>query len=795
MTTRIPLVLGLLLPLLGSQFAHSRAQDTTVASNLARGEAIYKSQCADCHGAMGEGVVGAYDRPLVGDLAIGQLATEIDKTMPEGNPSACVGEDAKAAAEYIFHTFYSEVAQNRQHPPKPMLSRLTGEQFRQSISDIYASADWIPRPENKRGIAADYYRSAKHRKEDKVLERIDPAINFDFGRESPGQGIEPKEFSIVWRGGLKVDRSGMYEIIVRSTCSFTLQFGRHDRSLINNHVQSGDKTEFREPIYLTAGRIYPFHLNFFQRERKTELPPANISVSWIVPGGVEQIIPEENWVPGWLPAQYSIQTVLPPDDRSYGFERGIKIDRDWDAAVTKSAIDFAFVVAKEQWPEYLKKNKDKPNDSRQLLKSFLREKLNIAFRYQLTDEMATVYIDNQIAKEEDDAEAIKRVLLIGLKSPRFLYPQADATQTKSARVGSRLALCLLDSLPVDEQLRKAIESGQLESDEQIRNMARHLLGDHRAQAKMRGLIYEWLNITATRDRKKHAEHFGNFDDPLVQDTRRSLDAFVNEILFSDTSDFRQLLTSDWGFTTKRMQAYYGENWNPGEAFAEPKPPSETEIASAKFDDLKKTAGRGAHAGLLTHPFMMSGLAYFDSSSPIHRGTFVLRNLLGRQIHPPQDAAFTPLSPDLHPDLTTRERVHLQTSPENCDSCHNRINSLGFTLENWDAAGRFRDLERNKPVDAKGYYINRDGQQVEFAGPRQLAEFIVSSRDGHQAFVRRAFQHYAKQPPAAFGPETLDKLTQLFVDRQFNIRELLIEIAVIASKPPQPENLASVTANP
>ena len=133
MTTRIPLVLGLLIPLLGSQFTHSRAQDTAVASSLARGEAIYKAQCADCHGAMGEGVVGAYDRPLVGDLAISQLASEIDKTMPEGDPSACVGEDAKAAAEYIFHTFYSEVAQNRQHPPKPMLSRLTGEQFRQSI--------------------------------------------------------------------------------------------------------------------------------------------------------------------------------------------------------------------------------------------------------------------------------------------------------------------------------------------------------------------------------------------------------------------------------------------------------------------------------------------------------------------------------------------------------------------------------------------------------------------------------------------------------------------------------------
>ncbi len=774
--------------------AQEATETTTASANanerIVRGAAIYKSQCADCHGAMGQGVEGAYDRPLVGDLATSQLADVIDKTMPEGNPSACVGEDAKLVAEYLFQAFYSEAAQNRLRPPKQMFSRLTSEQFRQSISDLYAASDWIPRPEAKRGINAEYYRSAKHRKEDKVVERVDPSINFDFGKESPGAGIEPKEFSITWTGGVRPDRSGLYEIIVRSTCSFTLLFGRHDRKLIDNHVQSGDKTEFREQVYLTAGRVYPVRINFFQRERKTESPPANISVSWVIPGGVEQLIPEENWIPGWMPAQFSTQTVMPPDDRSYGFERGIKVDRDWDSAVTRSIIEFSNTVAKELWPEYVKKNKDKPNENRQVLKAFLREKLNIAFRYQLNDATATLFVDNQVDKEQDDAEAIKRVFLLGLKSPRFLYPQADGENSASARAGSRLALCLLDSLPVDDQLRKAIQAGQLENDEQLRGMARHLVSDYRAQAKMRGLIYEWLNLSNQRDRKKNAEHFAGFDDAVVQDARRSLDAFIGDILSSDSCDYRQLLVAEWGYTTKRMQQYFGESWAPAEPFVDPKPASEKEIMESRFEPLKKTGNRPAHAGLFTQPYILSGLAYFDSSSPIHRGVFVLRNVFGRQIQPPQDAAFTPLSPDLHPDLTTRERVHLQTSPENCDSCHNRINSLGFTLEHWDATGRFRETERNKPIDAKGYYTNRDGQQVEFIGAQQLAQFAINSRDAHQAFVRRAFQHYAKQPPAAYGNDTLDRLTQRFIDSQFNIRELVIEIAVIASKPAAPEKLAA-----
>ncbi|MFO0941374.1 MAG: PA14 domain-containing protein [Pirellulales bacterium] len=786
----------MLIPMsLASIAQESATSNQNVTPTIARGEAIYRNQCADCHGANGQGVVGTYDRPLVGDLASSQLAEIIEKTMPEGNPKACVGEDAKAVAEYVFQNFYSEAAQNRLRPPKQMFSRLTAEQFRQSISDLYASSDWIPRPEAKRGVNAEYFRSAKHRKEDKVLERADPSINFDFGKESPGAGIEPKEFSITWTGGVRPDRSGLYEIVVRSTCSFTLFFGRHDRKLIDNHVQSGDKTEFREQVYLTAGRVYPVRINFFQRERKTESPPANISVSWVIPGGVEQLIPEENWIPGWMPAQYSIQTVLPPDDRSYGFERGIKVDRDWDAAVTRSIIEFSNAVAKELWPEYAKKNKDKPNENRQILKSFLREKLNIAFHYQLNDSMATLFVDNQVDKEQDDAEAIKRVFLLGLKSPRFLYPQTDVENSSSARVDSRLAMCLLDSLPVEDQLRKAIQAGQLDNDEQVRGMARHLVSDYRSQAKMRGLIHEWLNLTNQRDRKKNAEHFAGFDDAVVQDSRRSLEAFIGDVLTSDACDYRQLLVADWGYTTKRMQQYFGDSWAPAEPFVDPKPASETEIMESRFEPLKKTANRPTHSGLLTQPYMLSGLAYFDSSSPIHRGVFILRNVLGRQIQPPQDAAFIPLSPDLHPDLTTRERVHLQTSPESCDSCHNRINSLGYTLENWDATGRFRETERNKPIDAKGYYTSREGQQVEFDGAVQLGKFAINSHDAHQAFVRRTFQHYVKQPPAAFGNDTLERLTKRFVDSQFNIRELVIEIAVIASKPTPSEKLASNSNNP
>jgi hypothetical protein len=179
---------------------------------------------------------------------------------------------------------------------------------------------------------------------------------------------------------------------------------------------------------------------------------------------------------------------------------------------------------------------------------------------------------------------------------------------------------------------------------------------------------------------------------------------------------------------------------------------------------------------------MSGLAYHNASSPIHRGVFLMRYMLGRTLRPPSDA-FSPLSPDLHPELTTRERVNLQTSPESCQVCHRKINGLGFTLENYDAAGRYRAMERDKPIDASGEYVSRDDQLVNFANLEDLANYLAASRDAQRALVSRAFQYFVKQPPAAFGEQTLDQLTEKFVAGDFNVRELIVEIAVLAARNP------------
>jgi len=517
---------------------------------------------------------------------------------------------------------------------------------------------------------------------------------------------------------------------------------------------------------LTAGRVYPFKIDFIQRKRKTELPPAKVSLSWVPPGGVEQVIPEKNLIPSSGPGTFSLQSFVPPDDRSYGFDRGVAINKQWDESTTAAAIEFSTIVAKELWPRWMKKHKDEPNENRAQLKAFLRDLLQTAFRGPLDSELATVYVDRQVDKAEDDAEAIRRVLLLGLKSPRFLYPLADADKSVSQRAANRLTLTLMDGLPSDEWLLKRVEKNQLTNESQLREAASRMVRDYRVQAKMRDFFYEWLNLTHQSEITKSKELYPEYNAELIADLRGSLNEFLNSIMNDDKGDYRQLFLADWTFTTKRLAEFYGESWKPAD---EPK------------DGLQRSVASPTRHGVMTHPFLMSGLAYHDTTSPIHRGVFLIRFMLGRTLRPPNDA-FSPLSPDLHPELTTRERVALQTSPDNCQACHSKINALGFVMENYDAVGRYRDSEKKKPIDASGSYRSRDDKVVEFKKAAELAEFLAHSPDSHRAFVNRAFQHFVKQSPDAFGPNTLRMLIEKFDRSGFNVRELISEIAVVASKP-------------
>jgi hypothetical protein len=256
---------------------------------------------------------------------------------------------------------------------------------------------------------------------------------------------------------------------------------------------------------------------------------------------------------------------------------------------------------------------------------------------------------------------------------------------------------------------------------------------------------------------KDAEDYPGFDAAIVSDLRTSLELSLDEAVWSGSSDFRRLLTSDEIYLNGRLAAFYKAELP---ADADPK-----NFQKVRFEPEKR-------AGILSHPYLMSAFAYYEASSPIHRGVFLSRSVLGRFIKPPPDA-FSPLSPDLHPDLTTRERTALQTKAETCMACHSMINALGFTLENFDAVGRYRDKERSKPVDASGSYRTPGGQTTTFTGARELAAFLAASPDVHSAFVEQSFGYFLKHPIQAYDLELYTDLNRRFTEQGFSVQKLLV----------------------
>src|SRR5690606_5883860 len=115
-------------------------------------------------------------------------------------------------------------------------------------------------------------------------------------------------------------------------------------------------------------------------------------------------------------------------------------------------------------------------------------------------------------------------------------------------------------------------------------------------------------------------------------------------------------------------------------------------------------------------------------------------------------------------------------------CHAMVNPLGFTLEHFDAVGRFREEEKGKPIEVDGSYQPKSGEMVQFSGAGDLAEFLASSSEAHEAVVEKLFSYAVKQPIRAFGPDRLPELRRAFVENEFDLRRLFVEIVIASALP-------------
>ena len=743
MFVRILIILALVCP--GLLFAESKPD----------GARIYRQLCAECHGANGEGGTKEYRDRLVGDLSLAKLTSVIHKTMPEDDEKACRDEDAAAVAKYMYDAFYSAEAQARNREAHIEFSRLTVRQFEESVADLFSEFTGRGWPDEKlHGLKGRYYASRGYDNKKFKFERTDDRIAFHFGDQgTPKEGqFKKEEFSMTWSGSILVEDTGVYEFNVKTENGFQLWINDTDTPLIDGYVASGgEPSDHRASIKLLGGRLYPLRLDWFKYKDKT----ASVELRWTPPHKAESIISRRHLYSRGAPYVMVVQTAFPPDDASVGYPRGTAISKEWNEAVTRSALEVGQVAIKHL--DRLAKSKPDQADREQKVKAFCARLLELAFRGSISEQERKQFVDKQFARGTSEEEAVVRVMLLAFTSPHFLYPELNREQASAA---TRLALGLWDSLP-DHSLREAEKRGHLDTRQRLAQQARRMLNDPRTKAKFRGFFHRWLMMDAAEDIAKDTKVFPGFDEHIVSDLRTSLDLFVEDIVWNGNADYRQLLLGNELFLNARLAEWYGGGDKMGDQFVK-----------VKFDPKQR-------AGVVTHPYLLATLAYHQNTSPIHRGVFLTRNLLGRTLKPPPEAVqFEDMKFD--PNLTMREKVTELTRPSNCMTCHSMINPLGFSLEHFDAVGRWRTHEKSKPIDVKGHYETEDGQKIALNGARSLAEFASTNDAAQRNFIIQLFNEVAKQPVQAYGPDTLDELLASFKKSNYNIKELLVEVAVVAA---------------
>ena len=763
---RLPLIAALLGALaLAALLAPRRWAEPVLGPR--EGSAIYRQDCASCHGPTGEGVAGKADEALYGEKTIPALTRYIHNEMPEDNPGSLSQTEAAAVAAYVHDAFYSVEARARNHPPRVTLAHLTARQHQQSLADLLGTFRREHQPTERGGLSVTYHDSdGMNRHARKVLSRNEPSIDRDLGVSPPLPGMKADQFAIDWTGSVFAPDTGEhgFRITTPNGARFYVntpaaanepsvaEDGPLGRSpTIDLNVSSGQARSAEAHVHLLGGRWYPLRLNFFKFKDKS----ASLRLEWRPPGGVWSAIPREFLSPRVATRTDIIDLELPADDASLGYERGTGVSREWVDAMARGAL-LAADRLEPMLPTYAGY---KPGDSGRApkLRDFCLRLAERAYRRPL-DAARRAPIERLFTEPSSPELAARRALVHIFSSPHFLYPEVSGSDGYA--VASRLALALWDSLP-DAPLLAAAAKGELTTPDQVRGHARRMMADHRARAKLRVSLHRWLHVEIDAEISKDPKAHPGFDAPVVADLRASLDRFVEDIVWSEASDYRRLLLDETLPMNRRLAAFYGQQV-----------PDDGGFHPVLLDP-------GLRAGVLTHPYLLSAFAYHKSTSPIHRGVFVTRSILGRTLRPPPMAiAF--MDDSFDPSLTMREKVSQLTSKPACMSCHVTINPLGFSFERFDAVGRLRATDNAKPVDDRAEYTDATGATHILRGARDVAVHAADSAGGQEGFVRSLFHSLVKQEPGAYGPDTIARLGDRFRADRLHVRHLAIEIATYAA---------------
>jgi hypothetical protein len=379
-----------------------------------------------------------------------------------------------------------------------------------------------------------------------------------------------------------------------------------------------------------------------------------------------------------------------------------------------------------------------PNDEacfRAFATTFGRRALRRTVTDEEVDNFAAHFMPHAI-ESGDFWVAVDGGLRALLQHPELLYrveigePIAERPgiwRLNDFEIATRLSFLIWGSVPSDDLL-DAAEAGVLSDPMVLEQTARTMLADERALARMDRFHAMWLSYESL-------PHAADLAEGMRQETR----ALVERALHDDGAAWTDMLLASESYLTPELAAHYGLPAPGGDAGWVP-------------------YGDSGRRGLLSHGSFLSAVPKFNDTSPTQRGLLIRTRLFCQEISPPPpelgvNVDVEPMGDD--PNACKIERYDMWKT-DGCRACHAYLEPVGFGLENYDAAGRFRATEANKPECAISGTGTLEGVGT-FSGPAELGELLVQTGEIDACVATMLYRYWA-------GKFALDEHDQALVDR-------------------------------
>ena len=377
------------------------------------------------------------------------------------------------------------------------------------------------------------------------------------------------------------------------------------------------------------------------------------------------------------------------------------------------------------------KQPETPKDTEATAKEILSYHATLAYRRRVSeDDMAPLM--NAFQREtksgksfDDSLRAPFTALLI---NPRFLFraehDQAgkDEWKLNDFEIATRLSYFLWSSMP-DRELFRLADAGKLSDPAVLKAQTLRMIASPKSTSLARHFAGQWIGFekmisTVDPDQKR----FPTFNDNLRKAMYYESVEFFSHLLRKN-QPLTDLIDSDYTFANATLARHYGLK------------------EKVTGSEMKKVALHNkSRGGIIGMGSVLTSTSLPLRTSPVLRGVWILDTLLGDPAPPPPpDAGELPADDTKADGLTFRQQLDIHRKAPKCANCHNRIDPLGYSLENFDAIGRWREKDANgKPIDASAILPG----DIEFSSPAELKMLLMSAKNKFAANMTRKMLSYA-----------------------------------------------------